>query len=40
MTRNEAELKDLMRRTKVKQDHPTLSIPVAMRGEKFTNEEA
>ena len=41
MTRNEAKLKSLMRKAiKVKQDHPTLSIPAAMRVEKFTNEEA
>ena len=41
MTRNEAELKGLMRKAvKVKQDHRTLNIPAAMRVEKFTNKEA
>jgi hypothetical protein len=41
MTRTEAELKGLVgKAAKVKQDHPTLSIPAAMRVAKFTNKEA
>ncbi len=41
MTRAEAELKVLVKKAvKVKHDHPTLSIPAAMRVAKFTNEEA
>ena len=41
MTRTESELKGLVgKAAKVKQDHPTLSIPAAMRVAKFTNEEA
>jgi hypothetical protein len=37
MTRNDAELKGLMRNAvTVKQDYPTLSIPAVMRVEKFT----
>ena len=41
MTRTESELKGLVgKAAKVKQNHPTLSIPAAMRVAKFTNEEA
>ena len=41
MARAKAELKGLVKKAvKVKQNHPTLSIPAAMRVAKFTNEEA
>ncbi len=41
MTRTKSELKGLVgKAAKVKQNHPTLSIPAAMRVAKFTNEEA
>ena len=40
MTRTESELKGLVgKAAKVKQDHPTLSIPAAMRVAKFKNQE-
>jgi hypothetical protein len=41
MTRTESELTGLVKMAaKVKQDHPTLSIPAAMKVAKFTNVEA
>ncbi len=41
MTGTKAELKGLVgKAAKVKQDHPTISIPAAMRVAKFTNKEA
>ncbi len=40
MTRTKSELKHLVgKAAKVKQDHPTLNIPAAMRVAKFKNQE-